>query len=332
MTEADLSALLGPVRAGNAFEETVERMLTVIKLGLVAPGNRFPPERELATLLGVSRLTLREAIKALQQAGYVESRRGRFGGTFVTYTRPAPDPKEVRRIALEDSDRLTDALTFRLVVETGAAEVLAAQVLAQSRDLSPPVSSSSASADSSSTAAGATSASADTSRAAVVASSASTDHASPTADHTSPTTDHASPTADHTSPTTDHTSPTGGYRSRDVLLARLADVNNATPGDYRRLDTLFHLCIAELTGSSLLAAACTDARMRLNDLLNAIPVLQHNIDHTAEQHTAIAEAILAGDAERARWAVAEHLEGTAALLRGFLADPSPVSLAAGRGR
>jgi len=63
-------------------------------------------------------------------------------------------------------------------------------------------------------------------------------------------------------------------------------------------------------------------------------VLQHNIDHTAEQHTAIAEAILAGDAERARWAVAEHLDGTAALLRGFLATPAqptprvqPVSLA-----
>ena len=241
MTEADLAALLGPVRAGNAFEETVERMLTVIKLGLVAPGNRFPAERELAGLLGVSRLTLREAIKALQQAGYVESRRGRFGGTFVTYTRPAPDPKEARRIALEDSERLTDALTFRLVVETGAAEVLAQS---------------------------------------------------------------------------------DGDRCRDVLLARLEDLNNATPGDYRRLDTLFHLCIAELTGSSLLTAACTDARMRLNDLLNAIPVLQHNIDHTAQQHTAIAEAILAGDPARARWAVAEHLDGTAALLRGFLATPA----------
>jgi DNA-binding FadR family transcriptional regulator len=258
MTDADLAALLGPVRAGNAFEETVERLLTVIKLGLVAQGDRFPPERELSALLGVSRLTLREAIRALQQAGYVESRRGRFGGTFVTYTRPAPDPREVRRIALEDSGRLTDALTFRLVVETGAAQVLAAQVMTQS----------------------------------------------------------------------------GGDHCRDVLLARLEDLNNATPGDYRRLDTLFHLCIAELTGSSLLAAACTDARMRLNDLLNAIPVLQHNIDHTAEQHTAIAEAILAGDAERARSAVAEHLEGTAALLRGFLATPArpaprvpPVSLA-----
>jgi DNA-binding FadR family transcriptional regulator len=240
MTDAGLAALLGPVKAGNAFEETVERLLTVIKLGLVAPGDRFPPERELAGLLGVSRLTLREAIKALQQAGFVESRRGRFGGTFVTYTRPAPDPGEARRLALEDPARLTDALTFRLVVETGAAEVLA----------------------------------------------------------------------------------TSGDRGGEVLLARLADLNNATPADYRRLDTLFHLSIAELTGSGMLTAACTDARMRLNDLLNAIPVLQHNIDHTAEQHTAIAEAILAGDAGRARAAVAEHLDGTAALLRGFLTAPA----------
>src|SRR5215813_5975564 len=125
MTGADLAALLGPVRAGNAFEETVERMLTVIKLGLVAQGDRFPPERELAGLLGVSRLTLREAIRALQQAGFVESRRGRFGGTFVTYEQPPPDPGEARRIALEDGSRLTDAITFRLVVETGAAEVRA---------------------------------------------------------------------------------------------------------------------------------------------------------------------------------------------------------------
>jgi DNA-binding FadR family transcriptional regulator len=251
MTGADLAALLGPVRAGNAFEETVERMLAVIKLGLVAPGDRFPPERELAGLLGVSRLTLREAIRALQQSGYVESRRGRFGGTFVTYEPPEPDPGEARRIALEKAGKLSDALTFRLVVETGAAEVLAQS---------------------------------------------------------------------------------GGDRGRDVLLTRLADLNSATPGDYRRLDTLFHLTIAELTGSSLLAAACTDARMRLNDLLNAIPVLQHNIDHTARQHTAIVEAILAGNAVRARRAVIEHLDGTAALLRGFLADPVPASLAARRGR
>jgi DNA-binding GntR family transcriptional regulator len=108
---------------------------------------------------------------------------------------------------------------------------------------------------------------------------------------------------------------------REALLERLAAVNAAGPEEYRRLDTLFHLSIAELTGSRLLTAACADARVRLNDLLNAIPVLQRNIDHTARQHSAIATAILAGDAGLARQAVAEHLDGTGALLRGFLAEP-----------
>ncbi len=239
----DLTGLLRPVRQGNAFEETVERLLTLIKLGVVGPGERFPAERELAAQLGISRLTLREAIAELQQAGYVQSRRGRSGGTFVTGTPPVPDRRELRRLAREDGDKLTDALTFRVAVETGAAEALA-NLVAQSA---------------------------------------------------------ARP------------------ETSAVLLARLGEVNVACPRDYRRLDTLFHLSIAELTGSSLLTAACGDARMRLNDLLNAIPVLRRNIDHTAGQHTAIAEAILAGDAERARRATAEHLEGTAALLRGFLA-------------
>jgi len=57
------------------------------------------------------------------------------------------------------------------------------------------------------------------------------------------------------------------------------------------------------------------------DLLNAIPVLQRNIDHTAAQHTEIVDAILAGDTGRAQRAVAEHVDGTGALLRGFLATP-----------
>ena len=64
----DLGSLLRPVREGNAFEETVERLLTVIKLGLIGPGERLPPERELSAHLGISRLTLREAIRELQQA------------------------------------------------------------------------------------------------------------------------------------------------------------------------------------------------------------------------------------------------------------------------
>jgi len=268
-TGHDLTGVLRPVREGNAFEETVERLLTVIKLGLIAPGDRFPAERELAAQLGISRLTLREAIRELAQAGYVESRRGRFGGTFITYSRPAPSVGELRRLALEYGDKLTDALTFRFAVETGAAEVLAQQLAA-------------------------------------------------TADEPAGQPGRSATPAAADEPAGAVPQPDSGTSKREVLLARLDDVNVAVPADYRRLDTLFHLSIAELTGSSLLTAACTDARMRLNDLLNAIPVLKLNIAHTAAQHAAIVNAILAGDPERARKAVAEHLAGTGALLRGFL--------------
>src|SRR5919106_4893134 len=84
-TVASLDAVLRPVREGNAFEEAVQRILQAIKLGAVTAGERLPAERDLAKRLGISRVTLREALRALIDAGYVESRRGRSGGTFVTY-------------------------------------------------------------------------------------------------------------------------------------------------------------------------------------------------------------------------------------------------------
>src|SRR3954466_4694431 len=77
-----------PVRGGNAFEITVARLAQAIRLGMVAVGERLPPERELAEQLRVSRVTLREAIGALREAGYLESRRGRSGGTFVVRAGP----------------------------------------------------------------------------------------------------------------------------------------------------------------------------------------------------------------------------------------------------
>jgi len=255
----DLSTVLRPVREGNAFEETVERLLTVIKLGLIGPGDRFPPERELAAQLGISRLTLREAIRELQRADYVESRRGRLGGTFITYTRPAPNVRDLRRLAQERGQKLTDALTYRFAVETGAADMLAQQVAAAS-----------------------------------------------------------DPAVEPVAPVASVTGDGSLAAQRDVLLTRLKDVNNAGPADYRRMDTLFHLAIAELTGSSLLSTACAEARMALNDLLNAIPMLKLNIAHAAAQHAAIVDAILAGDSDPARNAVPEHLAGTGSLLRGFL--------------
>lgn len=227
-------ALFRPVRAGNAFEETVERLLQAIRLGVVGAGERLPAERELADRLGVSRVTLREAIRALADAGYVESRRGRYGGTFVNDDLPTPTAAGLTR----EPAALEDTLSVRHVLETGAAELAAA------RSLSP--------------------------------------------------------------------------SDRRHLTGTLTDACASDVGDYRRRDSRLHLAIAEVTASTSLTSALADVRMRVNQLLDEIPLLDPNLDHSNAQHETIVDAILAGDPPAARAAMAEHLEGTASLLRGFL--------------
>jgi DNA-binding FadR family transcriptional regulator len=126
---ASLDAVLRPVRSGNAFEEAVQRILQAIKLGAVTAGDRLPPERELAKRLGVSRVTLREALRALVEAGYVESRRGRSGGTFVVYRPDTHTPAVPQPLTSDMAQHLDDALVLRAVLEPGVAELAATTAL-----------------------------------------------------------------------------------------------------------------------------------------------------------------------------------------------------------
>ncbi|MDT9684128.1 FCD domain-containing protein [Streptomyces sp. TRM76323] len=122
-----LTPVLRPVRAGNGFEEALEQILQVVRLGLVPAGERLPAERELAERMGISRVTLREVLKVLQEQGLVESRRGRYGGTFVLRPGRGAGGEELRRrTAAVD---LEDVLSFREVLETGAAGLCAARGL-----------------------------------------------------------------------------------------------------------------------------------------------------------------------------------------------------------
>jgi DNA-binding FadR family transcriptional regulator len=74
-------------------------------------------------------MTLREAIKALAEAGFVESRRGRGGGTFVTFQGGRPPREHATEVARSMGDRLHQALDFRRVVEPGAAALAATRTL-----------------------------------------------------------------------------------------------------------------------------------------------------------------------------------------------------------
>jgi DNA-binding FadR family transcriptional regulator len=67
----------------RAFESVIEQIEHAILQGRYAAGDRLPPERELQTLLDVSRNTLRESLRVLEQKGLVEIRKGNRGGIFV---------------------------------------------------------------------------------------------------------------------------------------------------------------------------------------------------------------------------------------------------------
>ncbi len=123
MTVAPLSedAVFAPVRSQTAFEETVERLGTAIKLGLLAPGTRLPAERELCRKLGIARSTLRQALLALGQTGHLQATRGRRGGTFVAD--PLPPTEKPSEELLAQVQEVCDS---RMALEVGVA-VLAAQ-------------------------------------------------------------------------------------------------------------------------------------------------------------------------------------------------------------
>ena len=230
-------ALFSPVPARNAFEVTIERLAQSVRLGVLVEGDRLPPERELANTLRVSRVTLREAIKALRDAGLVESRRGRGGGTFVAA--PRREPRRSRdKIEQSVGHALDDVLALRKVVEPGAAALAAGRTLSA--------------------------------------------------------------------------------EDRSSLLEYLRAASDTTPARRRRADSRLHLAIAALGGSALVTSVVADVQMRLDELLRAIPVMPANIAHSDEQHAAVVRAILGGQADAARTAMEEHVDGTAALLRGFL--------------
>lgn len=107
--------------------------------------------------------------------------------------------------------------------------------------------------------------------------------------------------------------------TRHLLTIALKEVAGAPDSAaHRQADSRLHLAIAAATGSPLTVAAVTRVQGDLHDLLSAIPVLEVNIEHSNAQHQAIVDAILAGDAGRARRVMEAHCDDTAALLRGLL--------------
>jgi len=113
---AALDAVFEPVSPPTTFEETVERLGTAIRLGLLPAGSQLPAERDLATELHISRSTLRQALTTLVQSGHLVSQRGRGGGTFVSEAPPLAENDDGQPLGAE----AWAVLDGRVAVETGA--------------------------------------------------------------------------------------------------------------------------------------------------------------------------------------------------------------------
>jgi DNA-binding FadR family transcriptional regulator len=113
------------VRTRTRVSELVELLRSRIQGGELAPGDRLPPEREFAPQLGVARPTLRLALKALHDEGFLHTRRGATGGTFVS---ELDLPMDLWFLYIQSHmDEFEDILDFRQAVETHAAALAAAR-------------------------------------------------------------------------------------------------------------------------------------------------------------------------------------------------------------
>ncbi|MFD4421598.1 FadR/GntR family transcriptional regulator [Agromyces sp. NPDC058484] len=106
-------------------DEAIQRIKDMITEGRLAPGDRLPPEKELSEQLGLSRNSLREAVKALELIRVLDVRRG--DGTYVTSLEPALLLEAMSFVIdLHDDQSILEILAVRRILEP-ASSSLAAQ-------------------------------------------------------------------------------------------------------------------------------------------------------------------------------------------------------------
>jgi GntR family transcriptional regulator, transcriptional repressor for pyruvate dehydrogenase complex len=115
--------VLQPVRSAQTTEQVVARVYELIKIDSLKPGDRLPPERELAKQLGISRPALRAGLSSLISMGVLQSRQG--SGTYIVDGPPALDSEPLRLLAELHGFSYEHMFETRSVLEVGAAGLAA---------------------------------------------------------------------------------------------------------------------------------------------------------------------------------------------------------------
>src|SRR5438046_1551049 len=117
----DMFKTIDPDRRGTTSEEVISQLREMIHRGDLRPGDRLPPERDLAKMLGVSRPTLRAGIRSLAAVGILVSRQG--AGTFVAEADESPtlDSSPLRMLSALHGFTSDEMFEARLALEMSIA-------------------------------------------------------------------------------------------------------------------------------------------------------------------------------------------------------------------
>jgi GntR family transcriptional regulator, transcriptional repressor for pyruvate dehydrogenase complex len=119
--------IFAPVVVSRASTAIVSQIRSAIVGGRLAQGERLPPERTLAEQFGVSRVTVRDALRGLEAMGLIEVRVGARGGAFVTVPSGSLVGQAMSDMMLMSAVTPEDIVEARLVVELGTVSLACAR-------------------------------------------------------------------------------------------------------------------------------------------------------------------------------------------------------------
>src|SRR5919197_3583447 len=128
-TNESAGILLEPVKRSRIYEHIVQQIHALIREGRWEPGDQIPPERELAERFRVSRTSVREALRALEMQGIIESRQG--GGTFVRSADTEALVPPLAAAILRGQREMAEVLEVRELIEPGIARLAALRATAE---------------------------------------------------------------------------------------------------------------------------------------------------------------------------------------------------------
>src|SRR5215208_8079620 len=131
--------MFAPVTVARASSSIADQIRAAILGGRLEQGQRLPPERELAEQFGVSRVTVRDALRALEAMGLIEVRVGARGGAFITVPTGSVVGQTMSDMMMMQALSPEDIVEARLVVELGTVTLASSRAepddLAQMREL-----------------------------------------------------------------------------------------------------------------------------------------------------------------------------------------------------